>query len=316
MQRFQSVITRLHAFFRPSDFGGGGDPVETRLSYPSVSIVVVCFNSAEPLNSLLAGLRKSECLLNPIEIILVNNSCDDADEIKRIAAQYGCRVIQNSENLGYGTACNRGARVAESNLVLFLNPDVTLSKASINLLAGASLLVSDGVAFGPVIYDEGRRRHSKTISIADPGAAASKMNAPRNGLVPTAFISGCAFMVKRDAFLRIGGFDESIFLYYEDDDICIRLRQFGTLHIVESAVALHSHGRSANDPRKWRKLRAQNLGYSMAYVLAKHRGTSGIALAIAKTILRCLSPLNLLSDRHRPPQADRGCRHRSCQRLA
>lgn len=257
------------------------------------------FNSGTPLRHLLCNLNRPEGQISISNVVVINNSLGDAGEINDIAKTYGCDLVQCDENLGYGAGCNIGASHATGELILFLNPDVYISRASISLMLRASLVMQGGVAFGPAIYDEGRRRRIKKTSIADPARLQKSRLPSEIGVTPTAYISGCALLVRREAFLQVGGFDEKIFLYYEDDDICIRLRALGALYVVDAAVALHSHGRSASEPPKWRKLRAQNLGYSMLYVMRKHRGANGTASAMLRTALRCISPLNLMSLRYR-----------------
>jgi GT2 family glycosyltransferase len=234
-----------------------------------------------------------------INVTIVSNCLSDSDDIASIALEYNCRVVQNSENVGYGAACNIGARDLSGDLILFLNPDVYISTGSIKALIKAASTREDGVAFGPTVYDSGRRRKHKRVSIADPSGISRSFLDHKLALLPTAYLSGCALMVRRKVFEAVNGFDPAIFLYYEDDDLCIRLREHGQLYIVGTAAALHSHGRSVEESPRWRELRAKSLGYSMMYVMRKHRGLSGVVAALFRVIFRMLSPLNALSSRYR-----------------
>ena len=67
----------------------------------SISFVIVCYKSSEALKLLLLSIPKE------IEVILVDNSQDE--ETRKIADAYDCILIQNKENIGYGSACNLGA---------------------------------------------------------------------------------------------------------------------------------------------------------------------------------------------------------------
>ena len=276
-------------------FGTWPCPLETT----SVSLIVVGFNSEGPLRHLLTKLAVDMGRLSSWQIVVVNNSLEDATAIADLAREFGCFCVQNDENIGYGAAANIGAANAGGDYLLFLNPDVVITQGSISVLVHAAMATPEGVAFGPVLFDEGRRRRGKSVSIADPVRFPRWRSHRKAGKRQTAFLPGCALLVEADAFRLIGGFDENIFLFHEDDDLCIRLRDLGALYIVEAAAALHSHGRASSDPGKWRPLKARSQGHSMHYVMRKHRGTIGVSSAIARLLLRCLSPLNLLSGRYR-----------------
>ena len=81
----------------------------------NISFVVVCYKSSLALKSLLLSIPKES------EVILVDNSKDQ--ETKEIANSYDCVLIQNKENIGYGSACNLGAEKASGSHLLFINPD-------------------------------------------------------------------------------------------------------------------------------------------------------------------------------------------------
>ena len=273
----------------------GDDKGEQR----AVSVVVVAFHSIEPLRALLPNLQRARLSLLVRQVIIVNNSIEDAAEVRKLSLEFDCQVIQNNENLGYGTAANIGAAHATESFLLFLNPDVTVSSASIELLAYHARTNPKGVAFGPTLMDDGRLRSFKRVSRADPNPRPSSGSLRRKDIITTAWLSGCAMFVRSGAFHKAGGFDENIFLYYEDDDLCIRLRQQGSLYIVRDAVGLHSHGRSTVNPGKFRRLRSVCLGWSELYVMRKHRGSVGVALALLRTAFRTINPLNALSARYR-----------------
>jgi GT2 family glycosyltransferase len=106
---------------------------------------------------------------------------------------------------------------------------------------------------------------------------ASTLTNPRGHLaVPDGeacapFFSGACFLVRRELFLRLGGFDENIFLFYEDDDLCRRIADSGaSLVYVPQAVVRHGRGRSSG-PKQGRIFKARwHQAWSRAYVSRKY----------------------------------------------
>lgn len=276
------------------EYGSPNDTVRR-----SVSVVIVAFNSSGPLNELLRRLKRSLAEGDVEDVIVVNNSQDDEAQIAAVATESHAEFVQNKRNLGYGAACNVGAKLARGDYILFLNPDVYLSPGSISALVNTASRLPQGVAFGPELFDDGRLRKRKRVSNADPARVPRQSFPKSSGIKSTGFLSGCALLVRREAFEKVAGFDENIFLYHEDDDLCIRLRGLGFLYKVETAAALHSHGYSSSDPSAWKPMRARALGYSLFYLMRKHRGRYGLFMAVLRMGLRCVSPLNLLSARYR-----------------
>lgn len=281
-------LTEIDGF--PDSFG--------RSDAINLNLVYVCFHSENSLRKSLEFLfRSGDCaFIN--RIVVVNNSQNDAIEIEALCMEYGIVFVQSKVNVGYGSGCNFGFEYTDARAVAFLNPDVLITSESLRLLAGVLYGSMELVAVGPEIYDGKRRRRIKRASVAEPNRKRSR-NWKRLDSYPVQFIPGCALVVESDAFRKVGGFDAGFFLYFEDDDLCIRLGQLGELRRVETAVALHRHGNSSTDRSSYRQVLGWHLGFSMSRALRKHRGEVGRFIAAYRLILRTLSPLNLLSQRYR-----------------
>jgi GT2 family glycosyltransferase len=78
-----------------------------------------------------------------------------------------------------------------------------------------------------------------------------------------AWVSGAAMLLERVAFMNVGGFDENLFLYKEDEDLCLRLREAGALVIYEPSVVIRHHGSVVAD-------RSTELARALSYYCAKH----------------------------------------------
>ena len=139
---------------------------------------------------------------------------------------HGARVIETGENLGFGTACNRGAEVADTPFVLFLNPDARLLPETLTALLTDAEAHPEAAAFGPCIMDaDGTVELPRARTLLDDGPAM--MAEVPKAACAVDFLSGACLLVRHGAFQAIGGFDEAIFLYLEDDDLCLRLRAAG-----------------------------------------------------------------------------------------
>ncbi len=257
-----------------------------------LKIVIVCFNSGPILRNCLASLC-SESLPEGSNIVVVNNSQSDGDEIAGIAGEFGGMFVQNPENLGYGHGCNVGARAGHlPPYVLFLNPDVSITPSAIRQMIAAAQSDPAIVALGPLQRSStgkvrGKRRavgqgaeHGAPLRVAGAGGA----------LIPTGFISGGAMMVRYDTFEKIGGFDERIFLFHEDDDLCLRLAKHGRLVYASDITVTHHHGTSTARTEALTRLRAWHLGFSRIYVLRKHNGRRAAWGALLHALYKFFSP--------------------------
>ncbi|MDX1383271.1 MAG: glycosyltransferase family 2 protein [Thermoanaerobaculia bacterium] len=168
-------------------------------------------------------------------------------------------ILRLEENVGFGAACNRGAQGATGRAVLFLNPDAAVEADTAGRLEAA---LADRPRLGAVApalrYPDGRRQFSWEPT---PGIVGETLRKLRNPFEATAWaqallprlarlwgdpgwLSGACLCVRREAFEAIGGFDESFFLYFEDADLCLRLRAAGwKVAVVPDAHAIHDKGR-------------------------------------------------------------------------
>jgi N-acetylglucosaminyl-diphospho-decaprenol L-rhamnosyltransferase len=198
-----------------------------------IGVVIVSYNSATVLGACLASIPKG------CEVIVVDNASHDASAA--MAASMGARVIKNSRNIGFGAACNMGARALTSSHVLFLNPDAMLHDDALTHFKTAISHYPDAAAFGPKIVLPGGQesfRYSSYVSDQGGGYVSVKHAPVADCCVD--FIDGSAMICNRTIFLSLDGFDENLFLYYEDDDLCFRMRRAGySLVHVPSAIVGH-----------------------------------------------------------------------------
>jgi GT2 family glycosyltransferase len=156
-------------------------------------------------------------------------------------------VIEPGANLGFGAACNLGARHADGDVLVFLNPDTVAQPGAVAALAHALADPSVGVvqarlrllAEPDLLNSSGNVVH--VSGLAWPGGyrdRADTLTAPRE----IAYASGAAFAIGAGLFRELGGFAEELFLYQEDLELCWRARLRGLRVLVRpDAEVLHDY---------------------------------------------------------------------------
>jgi N-acetylglucosaminyl-diphospho-decaprenol L-rhamnosyltransferase len=230
-----------------------------------VTAIVVAFDSAHALPECLGALAA-----DGVPALVVDNA--STDDTAALAEGQGAMVICNPRNEGYGRANNIGARAAGTEFLLVVNPDCTVERGAVAALIEAALRYPDAGLFAPKIVEPSGRVFYQPRSLLSP-----YLHNPRGSLVLpegeacAPFFSGACFLIRRDLFLRLGGFDENIFLFYEDDDLCRRVADAGhALIYVPQAMVRHGRGRSSQ-PKRGRIFTSRwHQAWSRAYVSRKY----------------------------------------------
>lgn len=207
-----------------------------------VTVVLVTFHSAHCAPELGRALASF-----PHVTLVDNASTDDT------LAQFGrhlphATLLRNERNLGFGAANNRGVWAANTEFVLLLNPDCVVDAEAVSQMVRCADANPTAALIGPQLLGRSGQPDisytwaPNTWSAKGPGAEAPAC---------VGFVSGACMLIRRDAMLRIKGFDEGFFLYYEDTDLCLRLaQQFGELIIEPQARVTHlSRGSSGGKGR-------------------------------------------------------------------
>jgi GT2 family glycosyltransferase len=190
----------------------------------------------------IASLRSQTA--PPAEILVVDN-----DPQRRTAAALeatdGVRVIVPGGNLGFAGGCNRAAAEAEGEHLLLLNPDAVADPDCVSRLLDAAAHPDVAVAGAQVLLPDGRTTNAGDNPIHLTGIAWSgRYLEPREHGEPrdTLAVSGAAMLVRRDAFLALGGFADGFLLYYEDADLCWRARIAGyRVVFCPDAIVTHEY---------------------------------------------------------------------------
>jgi hypothetical protein len=220
---------------------------------------VVSYNQRDRLLAALASVRAAS---PSARLIVVDNASSDGSVTAARAAFPGADIVALPRNIGFGAAANLGVARGAAPYVLLLNNDARLGPDALLHLRRA-LALPGVVAAGPRILDEaGFPELSVDRTLSPINEARFKLieSLYRYGRGPTAgfmrrrmarsrevrSLSGACILMRRDAFERVGGFDERFFLYAEDVDLCVRWRRAGDrLRYAADAVVEHDRGASA-----------------------------------------------------------------------
>ena len=237
---------------------------EPGLSPPpsGVAAIVVSYNSRRHLEVCLASLKDD----GVSSIVVVDNGSTDGSS--RAALDAGARWVESGANVGYGRAANLGASTppaSDAPYLLVCNPDLEIRPGAVGALVTA--LESDPAlgAVGPRLCNTDGSLYPSARTFPDLvdaiGHGLFGLVAPHNPFTrryrlldwdhgsraKVDWVSGACFLVRRQAWDSVGGFDPSYFMYMEDVDLCWRLRRAGWEVAYEPAAeVLHTQGVSAD----------------------------------------------------------------------
>jgi len=231
----------------------------------AITAIVVAYDSAEVLPACLDALAGEGA-----RTIVVDNASGDGS--REVAERHSARVIANARNEGYGRANNIGVAAAETPYVLIVNPDLELRPgAAAALLAAAERYPDAGMLAPRIVEPSGRVFLQPRSLLSPPHLNRSGAMVVPEGDACLPFLSGACLLIRRELYRALGGFDPAIFLFYEDDDLCRRMRDAGHALIhVHEAEARHGRGRSTA-PSPQRRFKARwHLAWSHRYVAGKY----------------------------------------------
>lgn len=218
---------------------------------------IECLNSVEKI-------IKDGFTLN---IVVIDNGSIEKLSLPKYS--FPLKILESKKNLGFSGGHNLGIKVAlesGADYILILNNDTAVDKNLIKELVNSIEDASIGIAAPKIYFAPGFEFHKDRYKKEDLGkiiwyaggdmdwknVLASHVGVDEvdkgqfNKEYQTAFASGCCMLLKREVFERIGFFNEKYFLYYEDNDLCIRAKKGGfKIIFVPKAVLWHKNASSA-----------------------------------------------------------------------
>jgi GT2 family glycosyltransferase/glycosyltransferase involved in cell wall biosynthesis len=218
----------------------------------SASIVIPVHNHAVHTRSCLQ--RLAETIPDDVEIVVVDDaSADETPQmLAALAALKGCptlKILRNDTNLGFGESCNRGAREATGDIVVFLNNDTRPERGWLAPLVDSLGDPRVGAAGSKLVYPDGTLQEAGGVIFSDGsgwnfGHGDANPDAPLfNHVRDVDYCSAAALATRRQLFLDLGGFDARYSpAYYEDTDYCFALRKAGYRVVYQPASVVEHVG--------------------------------------------------------------------------
>lgn len=218
-----------------------------------VSVIIINYNTEKLVLDCLDSIyAKTEGV--DFEIIVVDNNSSKEPLI--LKGDKRIKYIRSEINLGFGNANNLGAKYAGGLFLFCLNPDTLLVNNAIKILYTYISTRNNVGACGPNLYkDDLTPNFSFSVlptgiyqEFIDSRSITKKCNKIFNNTdecMDVNFSSGAALMIGRSLFDEIGGFSKEFFMYYEDNDICRKVRKKGyrIVNVPQSKV-IHLDGKS------------------------------------------------------------------------
>lgn len=255
-----------------------------------LSIIIVNYRTADMLWDCLQSIQEQEI---DAEIIIVDNDSGehDRDILKNLARTYPfLKLILNSFNYGFSKANNQALAVSSGQYILFLNPDTFLFPFCLDRLISFFGSEKEIGCVIPKLWMDKERSfllppsylpslwgtfQNQVFMSSDflltryfnrwlrKALSYWKADAP----LPVEAISGAFFLTTKRIMETIGSFDERFPLYFEDSDLCRRIKQAGkTLYYYPDAEAVHFYNQSAKSSRE----SLEKFGLSERLYMEKH----------------------------------------------
>ena len=256
------------------------------------ALVIVNYNTAGDLRSCMQSVQE---MLPEVETVVVDNgSSDGSREMVRSEFPW-VRLEDNPGNPGYASACNRGIRATTQPYVFILNSDVEFLEDGIGAVLDHLDANPDIGALGPLVLNSDRsvqmscRRFPSMFEnlvhgfLGDiwpdnPYTRSYQMKGLcRDEPTDVDWVSGAAMLLRREAAERVGGFDETYFMYVEDVDICWRLREAGYRVVYHPGFRLIHHIGRTSSQQSVRML-YQHHRSMYIFFRKRYRGWKGVAL--------------------------------------
>jgi N-acetylglucosaminyl-diphospho-decaprenol L-rhamnosyltransferase len=252
-----------------------------------LAVVTVTYFPGETLERFLDTLEKATS--RDVQVVVADNASTDGAPEKG-AERQNVRLLSIGENVGYGTAANRGVAELDDSYgwVVVVNPDLEWEPGSLDALLVVASRWPRGGAFGPLIHDPdgtvypsarllpslGRGIGHALFGKVWSGNPWTRQYRQENSAPverTSGWLSGSCQLFRRDAFDSVDGFDTRYFMYFEDVDLGDRLARAGWLNVYAPSSKVTHIGGHATSQASAKMLAAHHVS-AYRYLADRHRG--------------------------------------------
>lgn len=230
-----------------------------------------------------------------MELLVVDNKSEDGSVVafKSFIKERSCKnvhIIEGKEIVGFGANNNLGAKKAKGEYLLMLNNDTVVKSGIDHMLSYLSSHPDVTIVGGSLRNFDGTPQACAGKFYTPVNAILLLLGMQRFGLLDRTpkhiesvdWVKGALLMIRRDAFETLGGFDEKIFMYTEDMELCYRARLVGyATYFYPEVTVLHKDQGSSN-----RTFAVVNIYRSLLYFYKKHRSDGEYRFIRAMLILK------------------------------
>ncbi len=237
------------------------------MSNKDITIIINTFNSDEKIFSCLNSIDKN------FNVFVIENS-NNSQFKKRIEKEYNnVKCELTNDNLGYAKGNNLGLSKVTTKFALVLNPDTLLQKNALNNFLITANMYPDFAIIGPAIQEKGDE---------------VKFKEDKN-LIEVNNVKGFAMFLNIKEFKEIGFFDENFFIYFEEIDLCERVKNMNKkIYLDPSIIINHAGGSSHNKSINYEMELSRNWHW-MWSSFYYHKKYNGFLIALMKVSRKLIS---------------------------
>ena len=242
------------------------------LSLNNLTFIIVTFKSNHIIDECIESLPKNS------NIIIIENS-NNIELKKTLEAKYSNINVIVQENSGMGSANNKGIKLCKTDYAFVINPDVKFYENTMNELIALSSKYNDYSILAPICDDEKYPNYkikNKRIKNYYPN------------FLDVDSVDGYAMLINKNKFSDNIYFDEQIFLYLENDDLCLRKKKENHKIYIAKKAKIHHMGGKSHSPIYEKEIefsRNWHWMWSKFYFNKKHYGYSMALLIVFPSLI-------------------------------
>ena len=240
------------------------------MSYNDITIVITSFKSSSKLINCLNSIKPG------IKVLIIENS-DDRELKAKIESEYkNLECILAGGNLGYAKGNNLGLSKVKTKFALIINPDAILDKDAIDNFFISTKLKSDFAIIAPHIQEE------KDINKIDQNIKS---------LIEVDNVKGFAMFLNLEQFKDIGFFDDNFFIYFEEIDLCRRLKKNNKKIFLDPNIRIFHEGGSSHNIEVNHEMELSRNWHWMWSTFYYHKKYDGFIVALIKILPKLSSSI-------------------------